>query len=435
MKTQFELAYGNAILEIAIAPENLMDILSSDRLPSLNDAAFGIQEAIRNPIGCKPLDQIVKPGESVAMVVPDKTRVSKTELVAPILVQAFKESGISLSDMLVVFATGTHPSHTREEQEAIVGADIASKIRLLDHDCGQKEDLAYAGRTSRGTEVEINRRVLEADRIILLGVITYHYFAGFGGGRKSILPGVAAFDTIQSNHKLVMNPEAGMNEMAVTALLSGNPIHEDMQEAALMADPDFLVNVVLTDHGEIADVFAGDLVQAHARGCKFFDSNYRIGIDELADVVIVSAGGYPKDSNFVQAHKAMDNAAKALKEGGTMILIAEAADGFPSPVYEQWIDLKTLDAIEAGLRENFSIPGHTVYAAMEKAKKFKIIWVTRQDLRLVRKMGIEPVSSAEEAMALVEDRIGKKWQAYLMPDGYMTLPGRAVTDKEAQKQE
>ncbi len=424
MRREFELAYGDGEVKIRVPEENILDVIQADVLPRLEDAHAEVLKSMRNPIGCRPLAEMVKPRERVVIVVPDKTRVSKADLIIPILIEELEQSGIAESDICVVFATGTHPSHTRRQQEAIVGAQIASKIELVDHDCRRKQDLVYAGTTSRGTKVEFNRRVLEADRIILLGVITYHYFAGFGGGRKSILPGVAAFDTIQSNHKLVMNGRsgAGVNRMARTALLAGNPVHEDMQEAALMANPDFSVNVVLNDQRELAGVFAGDLVQAHAQGCSFLDSNYRVDIDELADVVIVGGGGSPKDMNFVQAHKAMDNAAYALGEGGIMVLIAEAAEGFPSPVYEGWIDLEELEAIEAELQRNFSIPGHTVYAAMEKARKYNIIWLSSQDPRIPQKMGIMPVSSVQEALSILEKSLGKKWQAHLMPDGYVTLP-------------
>ena len=178
----------------------------------------------------------------------------------------------------------------------------------------------------------------------------------------------------------------------------------------------------MNDQREIAGVFTGDFISAYRKGCNFIDENYRIGLDATADVVIVSGGGYPKDLNFVQSHKAMDNAANALREGGTMILIAEAAEGFSSPVYEEWINLKTLDAIEQELRKNFSIPGHTVYVAIKKAQKFNIIWVSGQDPDKVKKMGMVPAASIEEALNLLQARMGENWQAYVMLDGYTTYP-------------
>jgi len=165
---------------------------------------------------------------------------------------------------------------------------------------------------------------------------------------------------------------------------------------------------------------------AHGRGCDFLDEYYRVNIDQQSDVVIVGCGGYPKDINFVQSHKAMDNAAYALKEGGTMILVAEAAEGFPSPVYEEWVNLGSLEAIEEGLRNNFSIPGHTVYAAMEKAKRFNIIWVSMLNPKVVEKMGIIPASSIDEALTFAQNNLGDNWEAYVMLDGYVTFPNLQV---------
>lgn len=424
MEEQFELAYGHSVIRFSMNKENLLGTLQADSLSCLDDPVKEILKGLKKPIESLPLAEIVSPGERVGLVVPDKTRISQSSITIPVIIEELQQSEISLQDIFILFANGTHPFHTKKEQEAIVGSEVASKIKLSDHDCRDERNLKYVGTTTRGTRVKLNKQLLEADRIILTGVISYHYFAGFGGGRKSILPGVSAFETIQTNHKLVLgsSTEAGMNEMARTANLIGNPIHEDMEEAALMANPDFLVNVVLSDDRKIAGVFAGDLIMAHRKGCDFLDGHYRVGIDELADVVIVGCGGYPKDINFVQSHKAMDNAAYALKEGGTMVLVAEAAEGFSSPVYEQWIDLKTLDRIEQELRRDFSIPGHTVYAAMEKAEKFDIIWVSKQDPEKVKKMGITPTNSVEEALTLVQKKFNNRWKAYLIPDGYVTLP-------------
>ncbi len=424
MQQKFELAYGHSIIRFSIPQGNLLGILRAKALTPLFHPEAEMRKALKNPTQSPPLAEVVLPGERVGIVVSDKTRVSKADILIPAIIEELLKSGISMEDIFIVFAHGTHPLHTRKEQEAIVGSEVTSKVKIVNHDCRDQSNLSFIGTTTRGTRVELNRQLIEADRIILTGVITYHYFAGFGGGRKSILPGVASFETIQANHKLVLNSLScgGMNEMARTAILDGNPIHEDMEEAAFMASPDFLVNLVLNDQREIAGVFAGDFISAYRKGCDFIDENYRVGLEVAADVVIVSGGGYPKDLNFVQSHKAMDNAANALREGGTMILVAEAAEGFSSPVYEEWINLKTLDAIEQELRKNFSIPGHTVHAAIKKAQKFNIIWVSGQDPDKVKKIGMVPAASIEEAFNLLQARMGEDWQAYVMLDGYTTYP-------------
>jgi len=424
MNKEFELAYGNSRAKFSISQDNLLGVIKPVNIVPLENPSVEVKRAIKNPIGSAPLTEIVSPGEKVCIVVSDKTRTAGTEIVVPIIIEELLKSGIFIEDILILFATGTHSQHTRKEQEAIVGPQIASRVMLLDHDCRDESNLKYIGYTNRGTRVIVNRQLIEFDRIILTGVITYHYFAGFGGGRKSILPGTAAFSSIEANHKLTMSPHPGegMNEMARTCMLQGNPVHEDMEEAARMVSPDFLVNVVLDDHKDIAKVFAGDFIKAHQRGCDYLNKHYGVPIKEKADVVIVGCGGYPKDIDFVQSHKAMDNAAHALKESGIMVLVAEAAGGFTSPVYEKWYKLGSLEAIEASLRENFSIPGHTVYAAMEKAKKLKVIWLSQQDPKKVKEMGITPAASIKEALLMVEREIGNSWKAYVIPEGYVTFP-------------
>jgi len=425
MLQKFEFAYGRSKIEFSIPEENLLGMIQARVLPALEDPSAQVRKALKDPIDSPPLSQIVLPGEKVGIVVSDKTRTSGSGVFVPVIVEELLRTGICADDIFIVFATGTHPLHTPREQEEIVGPEIASNVHLFDHSCRDQSNLEYVGTTKRGTRVEINKYLFEeADRIILTGVITYHYFAGFGGGRKSILPGVASFRAIQENHKLILNPlpGAGMNPLAKTGFLKGNPVHEDMEEAALMVSPDYLLNVVLNDKREISAVFAGDFILAHRRGCDFIDEYYGAPLSEPADVVIVGGGGHPKDMNFVQSHKAMDNAAYALKERGIMIVVAEAAEGFPSPVYEEWADLGSLEAIEDRLRKEFSIPGHTVYAAMEKAKKFEVIWVSSIHPEKVKKMGITPTASINEALAIVRQSLGHNWKAYVMPDGYGTLP-------------
>ena len=375
-----------------------------------------VRAALQEPIGTPPLSKIVKKGERIAILVSDYTRATKAELFLPILVNHLNEIGIPDKNMFIVFANGTHPLHTPEKQERIVGKEMAGRIEMFDHDCRDESNLVDLGKTSRGTPVKLNKRVYEADRKILTGCITYHYFAGFGGGRKAVLPGISGFETIQANHRLSMRPQS------TTAALDDNPLSLDMEEAAQKLKPDFIFNTVLNENKELCGIFAGDLIAAHRAGCQFINEYAMVGIDQKADLVIAASGGAGMDINYVQSHKAMENAHFALKEGGVMILLAESSEGFPSDIYLKYIELGSADKIHAELDRNFTIPGHTVFATFYKSEKFKIIWVTKLPKEVVKSMKITAAESFAEAYALAKKWLADKRKTYIMPVAYTTFP-------------
>jgi nickel-dependent lactate racemase len=412
-----QLKYGSSSIDVPLPGKELIGVLAGREMKPLAEPAEKIAAALRDPIGSEPLSRRVKKGEKVAIVVSDRTRSTKADLFLPILIDELNSQGIPDNDILIVFSLGTHNKHTREQQEKIVGKEIASRVRLIDHDCRDEANLVYLGKTSRGTPVKLNKIVVEAERKILTSGITYHYFAGFGGGRKAVLPGIAGFESIQANHRMSMDPCR-----CTTAALDGNPLSEDMEEAARMLKPDFIVNTVLNEKRELCGVFAGDPVAAHRAGCKFINDHAMVKIGRKAELVIASAGGGSMDLNFVQSHKAMENAHFALKEGGVMILLAESSEGFPSDIYMKYIEIGSAEKIHAELIRNFTIPGHTVYAAFQKAEEFKIIWVSRLPKEVVRKMGITPADSFEEARALAQKWLSPEPPTYIMPLAYTTFP-------------
>ena len=411
-----ELKYGAEKITIDIPKSQVLSVLSGRHMYPLRDPLNAIWAALQEPIETPPLRKIVKKGEKVAILASDYTRATKADLFLPVLVDELNKSGIQDSDIFIVFSNGTHPLHTREKQEQIVGKEIANRLQMFDHDCRDESNLISIGKTSRGTPLKVNKKVYEADRKILTGSITYHYFAGFGGGRKSILPGISSFETIQTNHRLSMQPEC------TTAALDNNPLSLDMEEAAKMVKPDFILNTVLNENKEICGIFAGDLMAAHRAGCQFINEFAMVRIAQKADLVVAAAGGGGMDLNYVQSHKAMENASFALKEGGVMILLAEAAEGFPSDVYLKYINMGSAQAIHAELERNFTIPGHTVYATFYKAEKFKIIWVSKMPKEIVKKMKITPADSFEEAYALAQKWFPGNPSTYIIPLAYTTFP-------------
>ncbi len=408
-----ELKYGNKKISLKLGEGRILSVVEGNKLLPLANPSEKIKRVLKYPISSKSMHETFSPGEKTAIIVSDRTRNIAASAFLPVLIDELNSIGIKDSDIFIVFACGTHRLHTKEEHAKIVGKEVAARIRLMDHDGMDKDNLVELGTTSRGTKVAMNKKVLDADRVILTGAITYHYFAGYGGGRKAALPGVSAFETIQTNHKLCLG-----NDMAKTGILKGNPVHEDMLEAARMLDPDFIFNVILDDTGRIAAVFAGDLEKAHLAGCEEMDRNFKVKIEKKAPFVIVAAGGGNKDLNFVQTHKAMEMASYALEEGGTMVLLGESSEGFPSGEYLKYVNLGSAEAIENELKRKFTIPGHTILSAFKKAERFKIIWASKLDEGTIRKFGITPAENLAHAMNLA----GDAGPAYIMPQGYNTFP-------------
>jgi len=409
----FDLKYGSKKVTLKLNEERVLSTIRGKKLLPLSDPAHRIKRVLKYPISSRSLHETFQPKEKVAIIVSDRTRNVAASVFLPVILNELNSTGISDKDISIVFACGTHRLHTKLEHIKIVGEETAKRVELIDHDCGDEKNLVELGTTRRGTKVKVNKRVFEADRVILTGAITYHYFAGYGGGRKAVLPGISAFETIQANHKLCLS-----SDMARTGVLAGNPVHEDMLEAAKMLDPDLILNVIMDDSGRIAAVFAGELAAAHEAGCEELDNNFKVKFSRRSKHVIASAGGGTKDLNFVQSHKAMEMASYVLEDGGTLVLLGESSEGFPSGEYMKYVNMGSAKAIEEELQRKFTIPGHTILSAFKKAERFKIIWVSKLDRDTIEKFGIIPADNLAEALNLA----GDAGPAYVMPDAYNTFP-------------
>jgi nickel-dependent lactate racemase len=266
--------------------------------------------------------------------------------------------------------------------------------------------------------------VAEADRLILTGTVGFHYFAGFGGGRKSILPGVASRAACMASHFAVLNPGSGTgkNDRAVTGNLEQNPVHQAMVEACAMVEPAFILNTVLAPDKRIIACFAGDWREAHAAGCRFYADNFAYPLPEPADLVVVSCGGFPKDINVIQSHKSMEYGSQALKPGGVMILLAECRDGYGNATFFDWFRFKDLAPFEERLRSHYEINGQTAYSLLAKAQKFRIILVSALPTEEVCTMGLTPAADLDEALALATKMLPADYTAYVIPDGGTVLP-------------
>lgn len=276
---------------VSIPDGNLLGVLYANDFSADLTGAAAVRRALDNPIGQKPISQLFHPGETVAIVTSDITRPMPTAQVMPLLLEALYRAGIRKEDITLVFALGSHRKQTEQEQRTLAGSQAWAEIACVDSD---PNDCICLGYTSAGTPVDITRRVAQADRRICLGNIKYHYFAGYSGGAKAIMPGVSTRAAIQANHRMMVLPDAR------AGALDDNPLRRDIEEAGAICGIDFILNVVLNERKEIIYAVAGDPVLAHRQGCAFLDTIYRKEISQPADIVLVGQGGYPKDLNLTK---------------------------------------------------------------------------------------------------------------------------------------
>ncbi len=332
----------------------------------------------------------------------------------PALLDELYDAGVSPSDITLVFALGSHRRHTEAEKEKLAGKRAYSEITCID---GDTADCIHYGITSFGTPVDIVKVVAEADRRICLGNIEYHYFAGYSGGAKAIMPGVSTRAAIQNNHSYMIREEA------CAGRLSGNPVREDIEEAAAMVGVDFIINVVLDEHKKIIHAIAGDVIAAHRAGCKFLDGLYLKEIPEKADIVIVSQGGAPKDLNLYQTQKALDNAKHAVKKGGIIILIGSCREGLGEAVFEEWIrEAKEPQNLIERIKTDFKLGGHKAAAIAMVLDNADIYLVSELEEDLVRKAFLKPYKKAQDAFDDAFNKLGKNATVIAMPYGGSTLP-------------
>ncbi len=322
------LAYGHSTQTVSLPREDHLWLIEREQMLPRTAGEELVRCAPKAPVGSARLSQLVRPGHQVAVVVSDVTRPCPTSRLLPALLSELCAGGVEQENIRIAFGLGSHRRLTPEEQARSVGEDVFAQIRCGDIGTGPFVEL---GHTSRGTPVQVFRPVVEADLRVLLGNIEYHYFAGYTGGAKAVLPGVCSVETIRANHSWMVE------DSAVAGRIEGNPVREDLEEAAGFAEPSFLLNVVLDAQKNIVHAVAGDVTLAHREGCRKVDELYRLPIDKLADIVLASAGGWPKDINLYQAHKALDNAARAVRDGGVIILLAECGEGIGSARFAEWL--------------------------------------------------------------------------------------------------
>jgi len=413
-------------MTVQLEEKSILGVIESNPVTVDQTEEEIIQEALTHPIASARLCELVHAGERVAVVIPDLTRAwQKPHLYLPYVVDELNRGGVRDEDIVFICALGTHRRLTEDEHRQLLGPKLADRFTVQDHDAYNKENLVYLGKTTFGTPVWINKMAMECDHIVLTGGVVYHFLAGWAGGKKYILPGIAAYETVMANHALSLNPErgAGPHPDVRSGNIENNLVHLDMLEAASFVRPTFIFNVVTTE-GRIVGAVAGHYIVAHDRARAMVDAIDGVEISEKADLVIASAGGSPKDVNLYQSIKTLINAREAAKPGGSIIILTESPEGLGGDADVQDIILNYNSVVERedALRQNYSISKYVGYYFCETAAKFDLILVSSLDPDLLKTANITVVRTLDEALNLVWAKRGKDLSTYVMPHGANTLP-------------
>lgn len=411
---KFDLKYGQGKRRIEITEKNILGEILPGKCKVVEDAVAEVIESLSNPIKSDRLAEKVNPGDRVVILTSDISRPAPSNILLPPIVNELNESGVDDKNIKVIFGLGVHRKQSSEEISGLLGEELYNRLECLNHDVNKCE---YIGTTKRGTRVEVNSEVLNSDIIIATGNLEYHYFAGFSGGAKALAPGVCSKKTIMQNHQHFLEP------LARSGQIKGNPVREEIEEIGDMVGIDFMVNAVLNSKKELVKVVAGDITKAHREGKKYIEKIYKKEIDELADIVITSPGGFPKDIDLYQTHKAMENGKSALKDGGIMIVLGECQDGLGEEKFAEALlnDSSPDDLIEE-LKNKFVLGRHKASRIAMIHKNTDIYLVSSLSNDIKEKLFIKNYTDANNALedALKEKGSGAK--IIIIPYGASTLP-------------
>ncbi len=412
---ELEFGYGAGTQKVTVPEKNLLAVLTANEMTHTHQGEAAVRFALENPIGAGRLGQAVRPGQKIAILASDISRPVPSYQILPAILEELFAAGCRAEDITVVFGLGSHRHQTPEEQRRLVGDWVYETVKCVDSD---PEDCIRMGVTEAGTPVDITRVVAEADFRICTGNIEFHYFAGYSGGAKALMPGVSTPAAIQANHRRMVDPNACAGK------LEGNPIREDIEAAGRIAGLHYTVNVVLDEHKHIVYAVAGDTVKAHRAGCAYLNQMYRKEIPAQADIVLVSQGGAPKDANLYQTQKALDNAKHAVKKGGTIILIGACQEGMGSKTFEEWFRAApTAQSMIDRIHREFRLGGHKAAAIAMVLENANIDLVSEMEPDFVRSLFLTPQASAQEAFDAAMTKYGENATVIAMPFGGATLPG------------
>ncbi len=410
--SSINLAYGKSSIEINF-DENRFSVLGEiENQKPLSDAA--INEKLENPFDSPTIEEIVKSNETVLIVVPDATRKSASGQIVNLLVRRLIANGTMPFEISIIFATGIHRQVTEAEKQEILTPFIAQRIKTLNHNARDLMNFIRRGETSGGIQVELNRALTEHDHTIIIGAINFHYFAGFTGGRKLICPGLASSQTISKTHQLAFDCTTKQRREGVdTGILEGNAVHEAFVAAVEKCPPSFSIHTFVNENGELTDLICGGWKTSHEKACRIYAEKHTIKVSEKRDLVIVSCGGFPYDLNMIQAHKALDAASRICTENGTIIFLAECADGFGRNDFPDWFDFETSEKLAGKLCQSYQVNGQTAWNLLRIVEKFDVRILTSLSETETNSMRLRKLNSLENLQNILDERSG----GYVIPFG------------------
>lgn len=407
-----DLKYGSGTIKVDVDEARWEILQANEQGPALSDVDIG--RLLDSPLDSPPLEDIVCPGDSVLLVVPDATRQSGSAQIVNLLVRRLIANGTAPHDIRIIFATGIHRKVTAGEKAAILTPFIVQRIKTLDHDPRDLMQIVDLGVTTSGIKIGLNRALVEHDHVVIVGGVTFHYFAGFTGGRKLICPGLASSRTVSETHKLAFDCATSRRRDGVdTGLLQGNAVHENFVEVVEQCPPALAINTIVNDLGQAVELVCGNWKSSHAAACGMYARSHKMRLNKKRELVIVSCGGFPNDINLIQAHKALDAASRACLDGGTIILLAECRDGLGRDDFLKWFDAGDTSVLAKMLCEKYQVNGQTAWSLLEKAERFQIKIVTTlpdEALSSMRLARAEPAFIDSLAS-------GGSTSGYILPEG------------------
>ena len=419
--SDFTLNYGHGTVSFPLDKSRYVEWLLPTETPGAPDQALTIRKALDNPIEGCGIDSFSN-AQSVAIAINDKTRPVPHNLLLPPLLQQLEAQGISADKITLVIATGTHIPMPPETFSQIVSSELIQRYRIVSHDC-DSPDLITMGTTSRGTPVKVNRYFAEAELRIVVGNIEPHHFAGFSGGVKSAAIGLAARETITGNHALLRDPNSAL------AVYVDNPLRQDIEEIGKLMDIQFALNIVMNRKKQVVQAFAGAPEHVIQAGLPVVRSIYSVKVDQPFDVMITSPGGYPKDINLYQAHKAVSCANRVTRAGGSIILVAACEDGVGSTGYAAWMDEMVRqgvksheDVMETFIKEPFQIGPHKAFIFARDAVRVNGIWVVSNiPPKRIHGLLLNP-ATLQQAISEVIEPLPPDARIGIMPYANATIP-------------
>jgi lactate racemase len=416
-----ELASGSTTVRAALPADWHPDILIPQETPRPRDGASCVDAALDAPLGLPPLEQWAHAGDRVLVLVSDNTRLCASATAVPAVLARLEAAGVRKEDVVVLFANGTHARMRDDEVRALLTPEVADTYVVEQHDARDAAAMVLAGTTCYGTEVRLNRRVEWCTRAVAIGTVVHHYFAGFGGGPKLFVPGIAAYETAVANHRRTLREDGSFDERCADGRVDDNPVALDIRDAARFVPPTFALTVLTDAHGAVTDALAGEMFAVHGESCRRVDARAVVEVDAPYDVVIVSAGGWPKDINLIQSHKSLHHAAAIAREGATIICVAECREGVGNERIRRLFALER-EALAREVLEHYEMNAHTVVALRGKASRYDVWMLSALESGDVERLGYHVAGSLGEAVAAARVRHGAGARVAVVPNGSLVVP-------------